>query len=449
MGTSKHSVSKPDIDLSTRLMRGGLSALRMASNAPVVERLGLRPVLNKVIFEGARLGYGAVTQMASKSSGASAKTRDAVARPTKPSLFDLEPTDEQVMMQETVQRFAREHLLEQARVADDESALPQSVIDAWNSLGMAEMLLPEAYGGFAEERSPVSVALVLEALAAGDAGMAWGLLAPLSVAVLLLDHGTDAQCDQYLQGFVGDNPTVASLAIMERTAVFDPRTVSTRAGRVPRGWVVRGRSRVVARCKDASFLVVAARAPGGPALFIVPADQEGVALIDEPAMGLRSAEVRDLELTAVMVGDDALIGGDVSHARYNDVLDRTRTAWCAVSSGVSNTVSEYVRTYANERHAFGEPISHRQAVAFLIADMAIESAAIRMTMLRAAARLEHDVHTGRAVSTARTLATNKGMFVGTNGVQILGGHGFVKDHLMELWYRNLRGAGILEGGLYI
>lgn len=449
MGTTKRSVTAPDIDLGTRLMRGGLTALRMASNAPVIERFGLRPVLNRVIFEGARLGYGAVTSMASKPSTSRSKSRDVVARPSKPSLFDLEPTDEQVMMQETVQRFAREHLAEQSRDADTDSALPASVITGWNSLGMAEMLLPEAYGGFAEERSPVSVALVLEALSAGDAGMAWGLLAPLSVALLLLDHGTDAQCDTYLSGFVGEDPTVASLAIMERTPLFDPRKLSTRAERVPDGWVLHGRKTLVARAKDASFFVVAARAADGPALFIVDANADGVALIDEPAMGLRSAEVSDLELTAVKVSDDALVGGDVSISRYNDVLDRSRTAWCAVSSGVSTIVSEYVRTYANERIAFGEPISHRQAVAFLIADLAIETASIRIAMLRAAARLEHGVALDRGVSTARTLATEKGMFVGTNGVQLLGGHGFVKDHLMELWYRNLRGAGILEGGLYI
>src|SRR5699024_9646400 len=141
--------------------------------------------------------------------------------------------------------------------------------------------------------------LVLEALSAGDAGMAWGLLAPLSVALLLLDHGTDAQCDTYLSGFVGEDPTVASLAIMERTPLFDPRKLSTRAERVPDGWVLHGRKTLVARAKDASFFVVAARAADGPALFIVDANADGVALIDEPAMGLRSAEVSDLELTAV------------------------------------------------------------------------------------------------------------------------------------------------------
>lgn len=449
MGTAKRSATTRDVDLGTRLMRGGLSALRLASNAPVVERFGLRPVLNRVIFEGARLGYGAVTSMASKSGGSSAKSRDAVARPKKPSLFDLEPTDEQVMMQETVRRFATEHLLEQARDADTESALPASIVAAWNELGMAEMLLPEAYGGFAEERSPVSVALVLEALAGGDAGMAWGLLAPLSVALLLLDHGTDAQCDNYLRGFVGEDPTVASLAMMERTPLFDPRKLSTRAERVQDGWVLHGRKTLVARAKDAEFFIVSARSPDGPALFIVDADQEGVSVIDEPAMGLRSAEVADLELNAVSVSDDALVGGTVRTTVHDDVLDRTRTAWAAVSSGVASAVAHYVRGYANERHAFGEPISHRQAVAFLIADLAVESESMRLTMLRAAARLEHGIEGGRAVSSARTLATEKGMFVGTNGVQLLGGHGFVKDHLMELWYRNLRGAGILEGGLYI
>lgn len=449
MSSKERSVQTPDIDLGTRLMRGGLSALRMASSAPIVERFGLRPALNKFVFEGARLGYGAISTMGGKSKPSSGKSRDQVARPTRPSLFDLSPTDEQVMMQETVQRFSTDHLLEHARAADDASALPEDVITAWNSLSMAEMLLPEAYGGFAEERSPVSVALVLEALAEGDAGMAWGLLAPVSVALLLLDHGTDAQCDEYLHGFVGEDPTVASLAIIERTPLFDPRKLSTRAERIRDGWVLHGRKTLVARAEDASFFVVAARTPDGPALFIVDADAEGVSIIEEPPMGLRSAAVADLELTAVMLGDDALVGGDVKGARYEDVINRSRAAWCAVSSGVSTAVAEYVRPYCNERMAFGEPISHRQAVAFLIADLAVEAESIRLTMLRAIGRLEHGLDAARNVSMARTLATEKGMFIGTNGVQLLGGHGFVKDHLMELWYRNLRGAGILEGGLYI
>lgn len=449
MESKERSGQRPDIDLSTRLMRGGLSALRAASNAPIVERFGLRPALNKAVFEGVRFGYGALTTMASKPSAASGKSREQVARPRKPSLFDLEPTDEQVMMQETVQRFAKEHLLEHARAADDASALPQEIISAWNALGMAEMLLPEAYGGFAEERSPVSVALVLEALAEGDAGMAWGLLAPMSVALLLLDHGTDAQCDDYLRGFVGEEATVASLAIIERTPLFDPRKLSTRAERVQGGWVLHGRKTMVARAEDAEFFVVSARTPDGPALFIVDADAEGVSTIEEPPMGLRSAAVSDLQLTAVTVGDDALVGGDVKTARYHDVLNRSRAAWCAVSSGVSSAVAKYVRTYANERMAFGEPISHRQSVAFLIADIAVEAESIRLPMLRAVGRLEHGLDAARNVSMARTLATDKGMFIGTNGVQLLGGHGFVKDHLVELWYRNLRGAGILEGGLYI
>lgn len=448
MTTENTSGKGANADLSARLMGGGLTVLRLVAGSPVIERFGLRPVLQKAIFEGTRRGYGAVTALAAKRPHPQAK-KASMAKPSMPKLFDIQPSEEQVMMLETVRRFAADYLREQARAADDASALPDNVVRAWNELGMVEMLMPEAYGGFAEERSPVSVALVLEALSHGDAGMAWGLLAPMSVALLLLDHGTEEQKAQYLQGFVGDNPTVASLAIMEPTPLFDPRRLLTVAEEVKDGWVLHGRKTLVARAKDASQFIVAARTVRGPALFIVDAHAVGVEIVDEPPMGLRSASVADLELNAVSVGSDALVGGVISSALYNDVLERSRAAWAAVSAGTAAATSEFVGPYANERFAFGEPISHRQAVAFLIADMAIETQSIRLTMLRAVSRLEHGMEAAENVGIARRLATEKGMYIGTSGVQILGGHGFVKEYLMELWYRNLRGAGILEGGLYL
>lgn len=448
MATSKQSATASNA-LSARAMRGGLTALRLASNAPVVERLGLQPVFNRMIFEGARLGYGAISALATPKPSTGNKTRVHMDKPSRPTQFDLQPTDEQAMMQETVRRFAQDKLLDAAREADDANAVPAKVVAAWNELGMAEMLLPEAYGGYAEERSPVSVALVLEALAYGDAGMAWSLLASTSAALLLLDHGTEAQKEKYLQGFTGDTPTVASIAMMERTPLFDPRKLKTRAEEVRGGWVLQGRKSLVARAADASFFIVSARTPSGPALFIVHADAEGLSIQEEAPMGLRSASVADVVLNSVVVDGDALVGDAISHQSYHDVIRRSRTAWAAVSSGAATRVAEYVRDYANDRMAFGEPISHRQAVAFLIADMAIETESIRLAMLRAASQLEHGLDADDAVGVARILAAEKGMFVGTNGVQLLGGHGFVKEFLMELWYRHLRGAGILEGGLYL
>ncbi|MCW2801710.1 MAG: butyryl-CoA dehydrogenase, partial [Aeromicrobium sp.] len=108
-------------------------------------------------------------------------------------------------------------------------------------------------------------------------------------------------------------------------------------------------------------------------------------------------------------------------------------------------VSEYVKT----REAFGEPISHRQAVAFMVANIAIELEGMRLTTLKAASRAEQGMDFAREVALARRLAGEYGMKIGTDGVQLLGGHGFVKEHPVERWYRDLRAIGLMEGAVLV
>jgi alkylation response protein AidB-like acyl-CoA dehydrogenase len=106
---------------------------------------------------------------------------------------------------------------------------------------------------------------------------------------------------------------------------------------------------------------------------------------------------------------------------------------------------DYVTPYVNEREAFGEPISHRQGVAFKVADMATELAGMRLVTYRAAGRAEQGRSFAREVGLARKLCTDKGMAIGSDGVQLLGGHGYVADHPVERWYRDLRAIGVAEG----
>jgi len=108
-------------------------------------------------------------------------------------------------------------------------------------------------------------------------------------------------------------------------------------------------------------------------------------------------------------------------------------------------VLDYVRPYVNERHAFGEPISNRQAVAFEVANIAIELEGIRLVTLRAASRYDAGKEFAREAALARRLAAQHGMRIGSSGVQLLGGHGYVKEHPVERWYRDLRAAGMFEG----
>ena len=116
--------------------------------------------------------------------------------------------------------------------------------------------------------------------------------------------------------------------------------------------------------------------------------------------------------------------------------------------GACEAVKKYCVQYANERIAFGEPISHRQSVAFMIADMAIEIDAMQMLILNAASLAESGQAFHREAYIARLLCAEKSMKIGTDGVQILGGHGFTKEHPVERWYRDLRATAILHSGLH-
>jgi alkylation response protein AidB-like acyl-CoA dehydrogenase len=163
-------------------------------------------------------------------------------------------------------------------------------------------------------------------------------------------------------------------------------------------------------------------------------------------MGVRAAGLGKVLLEKVEVGPVALLG---DAAAYVDAVRLARIGWCALAVGTAQAVLDHVVPYVNERTAFGEPISHRQAVAFAVADMATELQGMRLVTYRAASRAAQGLPFARETALARRLCTDKGMRIGLDGVQLLGGHGFVKEHPVERWYRDLRAVGVLEGGVLV
>jgi alkylation response protein AidB-like acyl-CoA dehydrogenase len=143
-----------------------------------------------------------------------------------------------------------------------------------------------------------------------------------------------------------------------------------------------------------------------------------------------------------------MLGEEGDRARiYADCVSGSRIAWSAMFSGTAQAVLDYVIPYVNERQAFGEPISNRQSVAFSVSDIAIETGGMRLANWRAASRADRGESFAREAALARRLAAAKGMDIGSAGVQLLGGHGYVKEHPVERWYRDLRTAGVMEGAL--
>jgi alkylation response protein AidB-like acyl-CoA dehydrogenase len=286
-------------------------------------------------------------------------------------------------------------------------------------------------------------------------GLAYAALAPLSFVNAVVAWGDEQQQANLLPKFVEGEETGATVAVLEPQPLFDPAALRTTAKKGSGGYLLNGEKSMVALAQSAKWFLVAAEIPKvGPRLFIVERDAEGVSVTGEPAMGLRSAALGRLELDRVRVSHEALLGGEVAlknrgKTAYRDSVDRARVAWGAMAVGASQAVLDYVVPYCNDRVAFGEPISHRQAVAFMIADIGIELESMRMLVYRAAGRIDAGMKCQREAYLARTLCAEKAMEIGTNGVQLLGGAGFIKDHPIELWYRHLRAVGVMDGNLFV
>jgi hypothetical protein len=213
--------------------------------------------------------------------------------------------------------------------------------------------------------------------------------------------------------------------------------------------VLDGAKSLIARATDCELFLVAAAAEGiGPALFIVESGTKGLSIEDEPAMGLRPAATGRLLLEGARVPGSALLG-EGRREDYVDCVNRARIAWASLSVGTAQAVLDYVIPYVNDRQAFGESISNRQGVAFPVAEIGIESSGMRLATYRAAARADQGEDFGREAAIARRLCAQKGMKIGSDGVQLLGGHGYIKEHPVERWYRDLRSAGVMEGALLV
>ncbi|RZS36544.1 hypothetical protein EV193_107225 [Herbihabitans rhizosphaerae] len=427
-----------------------MGALNKVASAPIVGRLGLKKPVEKTVYQATKTGFTTL--------GAATRTFSAAQKLTKPkrlpsagkaSLFDLTPTDEQKMITETVTEFAGEQLRPAAAQADDKCAAPQELLSTAAELGVTLIGVPEELGGVGVERSAVTNVLVAEAMAHGDMGLALACLAPSAVSTALVLWGSAEQQATYLPAFVGEDVPAAALAIQEPRPLFDPFSLRTKAYRRADGYVLDGVKSLVPLAGQAELFVVAADIDGrGPALFVVESSTAGVTIASEPAMGLRAAGLGTLKLNQVTVPESALLG-DGSAESYAECVRLSRLGWCALALGTGKAVLDYVVPYVNERVAFGEPVSHRQGVAFKVADIGIELEGMRLVTLRAASRADQGLPYAREVALARKLCADKGMAIGNDGVQLLGGHGYVKEHPVERWYRDLRAVGLMEGGVLV
>jgi alkylation response protein AidB-like acyl-CoA dehydrogenase len=438
--------------MAERGMGFGLRALNRLAGSDLLDRIRIRKQVEKALFQGTKNGFRGATAAGRTFKAAQQLGKPARQKKGKSSgLFDLSPDDEQQMFQEGGRAFAADQIRKAALKADEERETPREILDQANELGVNMLGVPEELGGVMTEQSAVTSVLIGEALAHGDMGIAYAALAPGAVATAIGLWGSAEQEATYLPAFTGEDVPAAALAILEPRPLFDPLALETKAKRKGEEWVLSGAKSLLSRAKECELFVIAAEAEGiGPALFVVESGAKGLTIEDEPAMGLRPAATGRLLIDKVKLPANALLGeGNAKAKDYAACVNRSRIAWCGLASGTAQAVLDYVIPYVNDRQAFGEPVSNRQGVAFAVSDIGIESNAMRLATYRAASRADRGESFAREAAIARKLCAAKGMQIGSDGVQLLGGHGFVKEHPVERWYRDLRAAGVMEGALLV
>ena len=427
-----------------------VAALTRVAQSDLIDRLGLRRTSEQAVFTVTRGGFKAATTAGRTFAKAGRLGKPGTRVPAAPrtGVFDLTPTEDEQMLVDLVTEFAEEVVRPAAADADESCAAPATLLEASLEIGLPILGVPESLGGISEERSAMAGTLVAEALARGDMGLAVATLAPGSVATAIALWGTDAQQQTYLPAFTGADVPAAALALNEPRILFDALDPATTAERTPDGFVLNGVKSLVVRGAEAELFIVGATLDDQPVLFLVESGTPGLRVEGEPAMGLRAASLTTLSLDAVRVPADAVLGA-TDGTTYVECVRLARLAWCALAVGTGQAVLDYVTPYVKEREAFGEPIAHRQSVAFMVANIAIELQSMRLLTYKAAARAAAGKDFSREVALARKLCADKGMQIGLDGVQMLGGHGFVKEHPVERWYRDLRAVGVMEGSVLV
>ncbi|HSK88020.1 MAG TPA: acyl-CoA dehydrogenase family protein [Anaerolineales bacterium] len=361
-------------------------------------------------------------------------------------MYSFEPTEEQQMLVEAVGKYASNDLRTAARAAEEGGELPKKLVGKGWEIGLLQASIPEAYGGFGE-RSAVTGVLAIEEMAFGDLAGTLAVMTPSLFATPVLLAGSEEQKQAYLPKVIEGEWSPYTAALIEYTFDFDPHSLKTTATLDGEEYVLNGEKAFVPFAKDAAAILVYASIDGQTQGFILEKGAAGLTVLDEreKLMSLNALPLYRVRLDNAKIPASNRLGGNAGHD-FEPVLAALRLATAATAIGVANAAFEYSMNYAKEREAFGVKIAQKQAIAFMLAEMRTEIEASRLLTWEAAWKLD----TGKEDACTEAYlacvgAADMAMMVTDRAVQILGGHGYIREHPVEMWMRNGRGFATFTG----
>jgi butyryl-CoA dehydrogenase len=359
-------------------------------------------------------------------------------------------TEEQQMLQDLARQITAERIRPVRAELDEHERFPWDLLQELAQADLCGTIIPEAYGGLG--LGCLDNCVVLEALAAGCVGVATTYAASFLGAFPLLLYGSEAQKQRYLPP-LAKGELLGAFALTESQAGSDAGAIQTTAKKDGDVYVLNGTKQWITNAGEAEFnsiiaLTDPAKGARGASAFIVEKSDPGVSFgKKENKMGIRASTTREIILEDVRLPKDRLIGKEgLGFIITMKTLDLARPGAAAMAIGLAQEALDEAVRFAKERHQFGQPVISFQAVQHMVADMATRLEAARALNYAVARFIDSNPKDfSKEAAMTKLFATDMAMAVSVDAVQVMGGHGYMREYPVEKLMRDAKILQIYEG----
>jgi alkylation response protein AidB-like acyl-CoA dehydrogenase len=364
--------------------------------------------------------------------------------------MDFELTEDQELLKRTVHEFADGEIAPGAAERDEHGRFPSELVPKLATQGLLGILVPDEYGGAGYDA--ISAAIILEEIARVDAAVALLVGSHNSLCSgHILAVGTEDQKRTFLPP-LARGEKLGAWALTEPGSGSDAGAMRTRATLEGTSWVIRGDKQFITQGSTAgTYVIMASTDPSqgtkGISAFVVPRETPGLNVGKiEKKLGVRASDTAALHFDDMRVPKENLLGK--MNEGFKDVLGilaGARIGMAALAIGIARGALDEALKYARGRRQFGKPILEYEAIQWMLADMATEIDAARLLAHKAATLKDNGQPFLRTASQAKLHASEVVMRATSKAIQIHGGYGYLKDSLVERFYRDAKLCEIGEG----
>ena len=358
--------------------------------------------------------------------------------------------EEQEMVVDVARRITDELIIPKRAQFDETEEYPREIIKALADADLCGLYIAEEYGGFGG--GSFAMALALEQVARGCTGIATAFAASALGAYPIIISGSEELKQRYLPD-IAAGKRLAAFALTESGAGSDASGIQTTAVQDGDHWILNGTKQWITNAGEANIYTVIAitdrkRGARGATMFVVEDSDPGFSVgPKEKKMGIRCSSTREVILKDCRIPADRIIGRvGLGFITVMKTLDVSRPGIAVLGVGLGQGALDEAARYAKQRVQFGKPIIAFQAVAHMLADMAIQVEAARALVYAAARHVDaHPEQASKAASMCKVFATDMAMKVAVDAVQVMGGYGFMREYPVEKMMRDAKILQIYEG----